>query len=224
MDQLYGNDACMVCLLQIAFHYLLGFIESDIDTLERDCGVDLSRKKLSELFQKSGNHTQYPWLFSDPGILPYAQNFHTMTFDLNSNVFFQVWKEKLPKPSAGKSVLEGVRKVWEGSLDQSVKLIDQLKQLSIKLTDVDRLFQHVDSSQIKRELTAFCQEIHAFKNIGSCQWISDTAMRIQFYRSFHDYIKTAETLLKMKSCLNLTGDFAEMDKLVEQVLLYGQLC
>ena len=219
---IYNIVLCMHS--QIDFHYFLGFNESDIDTLERDCDEDLSKKKLSETFQISGNRTHYPWLSSDPGILLYAQNFYTMTFDLKSSIFFQIWKEKLHKTSSGKSMLEGVKKVWEAALDHCVKLIDHLKQLSVKLTEVDRLFQHVDGSQIKRELTAFYQGICKFKNIGPCQWISSTTMRVQFYKSFRDYVKTAETLLKMQKCLNLTGDFAEMDKLVDKVLLHGNLC
>ena len=203
------------------FITFIGFSESGIDSLKNDCDVDLSMKRLSEIFHISGSRTHYPWLSSDHGILPYAQKFYTMTVDLKSKIFFQIWKDSLQKVTSGKSVLEGVKKVWEASIDHSEKLID--KKLSIKLTEIDRLFQCIDSSQIEKELTAFCQGICKFKNIGSCQWVSNTARRIQFHRSFHDYVKTAETLLEMKRCLNLTGDFAEMDELVDQVLLHGDL-
>ena len=139
-------------------------------------------------------------------------------------IFEQIWTDTLKVATSKKPLLvlaDIVPLVWKPAFLTCKYFLYSLMNQSIKLADVDKFFL-----TCKNEPEKLLSTIETF-NCGmyicleeesqNTEWIKSTVYSIQQYWSMSRYSETAATLLQMRTSLNLTGDFSDVEQLATKV-------
>ena len=205
-------DALQFCTLD---SFALGIVE-----LKMDSELDLSRKRITDLFKAVGNENQVACFVATSQLKPYLQRFHIMAAEYKTDTFISIWKEEVAQASSSEKLEELVEKAWSRSFGRCENLLHELQTLSIAITDVDKHYKHFDMQHVKVELEAL------FCGVSKCKygsvpdlppWISETVKRIQSHYYVCKYTKAANSFLQLKEFLKLKGDFQKVEKLSSKV-------
>ena len=180
--------------------------------------------KINTLCQRHDSHVDVVCFDKAAPLLLFAKKFYVMTKELNSDLFHAIWSlameediAKLPKMS----VCDIEANVLRPTFDKCQKLIAELRDLSMTLANVDRLFGPYTIPQLEHELKLLLHGV----NKCLCQslsdnWIHHVVLRIEDYRKVCRYQDAANSFLKLRDSLKLTkGDFRDVDRISNQVTI-----
>lgn len=149
-------------------------------------------------------------------LLSFAENFHVMNVNNNSDIFFSLWSSTMKKAHAdnpGMSITNIEKDVWMPTLHRCQNMLEQLHGKSMTLTDVDTYFQDYRKRGLERELKQL------FKGVNQCcrkspsgDWIFHTVHLIESYWKLCNSCEAANCFLELRNVLKLTkGDFSALD-------------
>jgi len=92
----------------------------------------------------------------------------------------------------------------------------------MKLETVDHYFLKLDFKALDNCLTQLCQGIkECFPTdrhiLTAKEWVPTAVKIIQEYRNISSHMAAAEIILQLKESMGLTGDFAVIETLAQQV-------
>ena len=119
--------------------------------------------------------------------------------------------------------------IWRPIYHECEDTIEQLSKLHLPLHKVkDYYFPYNTKAKLQKELNKLCDAINnCRKSKGQAVlnnlWIQDAASRIFTYKQLCQCRGAAETFLKLRNTLGLTGDFAVVEALSKAVSLLSYL-
>ena len=118
--------------------------------------------------------------------------------------------------------------VWMPAFRKCQQLLDELKDGSITLSDVDKHFKGMEGMEAKLETDLkclFCGINECLKASKDYTWIHKAVARIRDYWRLCDYRKAADSFLELKNALNLTkGDFTDVERISKEVICFSTVC
>ena len=157
---------------------------------------------------------------------PCYKHFYLLSKKHSSDIFNRFWHEKVSQVAKVKKPLtfeQVVDVVWKPVFDRCIKLLEDLKSGILTLSDVDSLFKESYSSDQDRLI----QDLHNLHmGINTCNkqfsddsdWIQSVVCHIGQYWNLCNYHEAARAFIKIRSMLQLTGDFALVETVANQVL------
>ncbi len=142
--------------------------------------------------------------------------FHNLSIQFPSELFQQIWKSKLRTVASEKltlTIADSVTKIWKPVFDECCQLIDNVKELTITLADVNHHFSKLDERQPHLELLFKATEACHGREVKSTAWIRRAIGRMCLYWNVCEQADAAKTVLELKKSLKLEGDF----KVIETV-------
>ena len=150
-----------------------------------------------------------------------------MSSEFESDIFALLWSARIKQIHQAKKTLEIpdiVNEIWTPVFKECSTLIVELKSESIKLKDIDRCFRPVEEKRMVTDLGNLCKAIEVSNRgdqplgtpVQSPDWIVHVVKHIQQYWSLREQAEAANTLLKLKDRLKLTGDFGIIQKVASQ--------
>jgi hypothetical protein len=121
------------------------------------------------------------------------------------------------------SILDIVTKIWEPAFGECCRILESLKDRTMKLREIDDRFKgYNDPGKIMGHLE------NLYKGVELCfgrsqpsasrpGWIRSAVESMQQYWTLSRYAKAAKTILELKMKLELTGDFSIMETIATQV-------
>lgn len=142
-----------------------------------------------------------------------------------SEVFRQVWLERMRNAECSKRVLEIpdiVTDMWNPTLRECTQLIENLRTCTIVLGDVDKYFGVIESETIYKVIQNLASGVHLChsnrpESFSNATWIHRCVQLIKDYRTLCHCSKAANTLLDLRKELKLTGDFQLIETLAATV-------
>ena len=153
----------------------------------------------------------------------FAAEFYVVSFTHGNDLFLCIWKSSLNKAVTSNSQLslgDVFSLVWEPCLEKCKQLLQSLRDLSMKLSDVDTILKPYE---IQRSLETCLSSLFKGINDVSClafdhRDIEVAARRIRNYWGLRQYQRSANAILEVKRCLGLQGgNFQSVEKLSQQV-------
>ena len=143
-----------------------------------------------------------------------------------NDFFHRIWTHASSRASRSNrelSIPDIVTKIWTPAFEECCKLLDSLRNCSIKLREVDERFLCYDNiSTIKLHLGHLHRGVevcHNQKPPTKCPpWIDSGVERMQQYWTLSSYANAAQTVLELRDKLGLTGDFSLMETIAKQVV------
>ena len=107
-----------------------------------------------------------------------------------------------------------IKELWQPAYDEfSNDLKSLIDDLKLPLKKVDYIFKGLSSqNELKNQLLLWCNAMHE----GNKDWITDAAQKILDYQELRRYSYTAQTLMKLKEKLELSGDFSAVEALLSK--------
>ena len=154
---------------------------------------------------------------------PMLKNYNIMFSTHQSDLFMKLWKSKLreiSKSTAGLKFADFVTTIWDPVYKDCCQLVDSVKMKSIKLSDVDRYFGVYESYRGVREsllsLYKACEACEG-RSTNTGQWVRGAVDHMQQYWSLCEQAEAANTVLKLKDSLKLTGNFKTIEDVASRV-------
>lgn len=139
------------------------------------------------------------------------------------NAFFRsIWKDRRSKVDFEITIQDVVTKLWDPVFEECSKIIDDVRTRNMKLKDVDHYFGSISEPRlIKSELQKLYKGVEACNSRKATEygWIEEAVSRIKQYWSLRDQAKAAETVLKLKNRLALTGNFTVIENVAQTKLM-----
>ena len=157
--------------------------------------------------------------FARAGILQsFAWKFDVMTRQVNSSIFDNKWSA-LMKVQARMSISDIEVQVWTPTFNYCLKILKQLRNLSMTLKDVDQCFATFSEEQLVHELTILSAGVAmCLMQPHDDGWIRRSVHRVAEYRKLCDYRNAANSFLKLRDSLNLMkGDFRDVERISKEV-------
>lgn len=156
-------------------------------------------------------------------LLPFAKHFCVLTQRHNSSLFLTICsstikKAKLNNPNLSINHLEA--EVWLPAFRQCQNLLDEMYEMSITLSDVDKYFGRFGGSDLTVQLKTL------FRGINECtagtrndDWIQRSVKKIEDYQQLCGYRMAANYFLKLRDLLELSrGDFGDVEMISKEVM------
>lgn len=149
-------------------------------------------------------------------------SYHFMSSVHQSELFQQIWSAKLKEIYRAKKTLtipEIVTEIWNPVFNECSDFIKNVESESIKLKDVDHYFCPAEEKHMRQDLASLYKAVEASNDRSVTQlpdWIQDVVRHIQQYWSLRAQAQAADTLLKLKDSLKLTGNFEIIKKVASQ--------
>ena len=153
---------------------------------------------------------------------PFMNHFWIMTKVCNSKIFVDFWRittfTAVKNRSAGLALGEVEKELWTPVFNQCKELLDKLKDCSLSLQVVDKLFkgQHDISGNIK-QLCRGVEMCQRGQDVKDFKWIRGVTARMNQYWRLRSFADTAEAFLQIRDALKLTGDFGLVERIAAQV-------
>ena len=205
---------------------MLGLVE-----LVRELDQDFESKPISSLCVSRGPSQVDARCFLTAFPLdPIKVKYDFMVRHYQNDFFHRIWEHTAIRAArastAELTIPDIVTKIWNPAFEECCKLLDSLSNCSITLREVDDRFLRFNNvSTIKLHL----EQLH--KGVEVCldrkppqrcpPWIDSAVERMQQYWMLSRYAKAAQTVLKLRDELNLTGDFALMETIAKKVHVLG---
>ena len=151
--------------------------------------------------------------------------FYIMCHEHMSCTFLIVWEEQMRKTKAvtpSITVEEVPALVWQPAFVQCQQFLEQLQARQVKLSDVDKYFEHQkDTANLQRDIESFNAAIAKCKNQKICStntsWIPGLVEALQQYWLLCKARDTAEALIGLKNSLNFTLTPLSLFKLIQSL-------
>ena len=155
--------------------------------------------------------------------------FQVMMKTVKPNLICKLWdtavEEQLNsgKNSPDLTFREVYIRIWRPSYQECQNTIEQLSSLQLPLHKVKEYFFSYDvQKKLEEELNKLCNAINICQKSSSqafikTSWIRDASYRIFTYKQLCQYGGAAETFLKLRDTLGLTGDFVVVETLIKAV-------
>ena len=160
---------------------------------------------------------------------PIMEKYDFMSRCYPNDLFPRIWLQTSYHASKANSELtisDIVTKIWTPAFEECCRLLDSLKDCSIKLREVDDCFNN--SNKIKFQLGQLHRGVEECLNgkplAQSPPWIDSAVERMQQYWTLCCYAKAAQTVLEVRDKLKLTGDFSLMEAIAEKVCIHLKIC
>ena len=176
-------------------------------------------------------HSLVPLLAETAPLNPIINGYMCLAHSFRSKMFDHVWLDKIKElcqiGTGTISVEEIPTKLWDPVVEKCADLLTTLQQCTITLAVVDEYFskykrcKNAALNDMVRLFQGLCKFHDKFlKNEEDAQSIQNAVQLIEEYWSLRSYAAAAKTCLEIKERLQLEGDFAEVEKLAEQVSFY----
>ena len=139
-----------------------------------------------------------------------------------NDLFDTYWRQQCNSCGQLSSFTAVYKEVCEPVVMECVQLLQSLEQRSITLEEVEKSFWKFEMPELLRHLLKLCEGIrecfptNTTISLGK-NWIPSLIKDIEVYKRISTYMNTANVILKLKSSMNLTGDFNAVDTLAKQV-------
>ena len=141
-----------------------------------------------------------------------------MTVEFKCSIFREYWNARSKSVVHNNfSLVDVITEVWRPVFSQCEKLLASLIDCSISLTVVNQLFHQMSRELIEyniRQLQRGVEWCRGRKNVDFT-WIGGVINRMNHFWRLSGYTDAAQSFLKIRDALELTGDF----QLVENVAL-----
>lgn len=131
------------------------------------------------------------------------------------NIFNKTRESYLQRHKGHEATMQvAIKELWEPAYDEfSNDLKSLLDNLRLPLKKVDYIFKGLSSkNELKDQLLLWCNAMHEVNK----DWITDAAQKLLDYQELLRYSYTAQTLMKLKEKLELTGDFSAVEALISK--------
>ena len=152
---------------------------------------------------------------------PCLDDFYIISLDYSSDIFNRIWQETLSpclvitSPSVDLAL-------WRPALQSCISLLTKLKAGDMTLLDIDHQFKTVyfkKRGQLEQDLINLQCGVNAINHSSSdSNWIRKVVVNIGQYWDLCSYREAAEAFLKIRDTLELTGDFAIVERVASKVL------
>ena len=153
---------------------------------------------------------------------PCLDNFYIISFHFSSDIFNRIWQETLKK-ICQLSFTDIDVSLWRPALQSCISLLTKLKAGDMTLSDIDHQFKLVyfkKRGQLEQDLINLQRGVNAIKHASSdSNWIWKVVKNIGQYWDLCSYREAAESFLKIRDTLKLTGDFAIIKRVASKVLI-----
>ena len=158
--------------------------------------------------------------------------FHVMMKKVKPNLICKLWDTAVEdqyrtltsgKNSPDVTFREVYIRIWRPSYQECENTIEQLSTLQLPLHKVkEYFFSYSVQRKLEEELNKLCNAINICQKSSSqafikTPWIRDASSTIFTYKQLCQYGGAAETFLKLRDTLGLTGDFAVVETLSKAV-------
>lgn len=205
------------------FLALLGLVE-----LIKELDRDFESKPIKSLCISRGpSHVENRCFLTAGPLDPIKVKYDFMVRHYQNDFFHRIWEHTAIRAArfstAGLTIPDIVTKIWDPAFEECCQLLDSLCNCSITLQEVDERFLRFNNntSTIKLHLERLHKGVEVCHNRQPpprCPpWIDSAVERMQQYWTLSRYAKAAQTVLKLRDELNLTGDFALMKTIAKKV-------
>jgi hypothetical protein len=151
-----------------------------------------------------------------------------MAGENNNDVFQKIWLKTLNsvRKSYGELNIEGiVEHLWEPAFEECLKLLDEIRELTILLSSVDVYFlQYDDERHIVSHLFSLYSGVEMCINkrrpSSHPMWLKRAVHLMVQYWKLCQYTKAAKVVIDVSVKLKITGDFSLMRSLATKVRHY----
>ena len=196
--------------------------------LQAELGKDIDKELISTMcVRNEKNDPELKCFLSAASLLEFANEFQIIGGEQNhSEIFLGFWRKTLNQAiieNPHLSLSDIYTSVWQPSIGLCRKLLESLKDQSMKLSDVDTDLQphhiHLDA---QLELLHKKMDNITCKS-GDLSLVKQAAQRVKEYWNLCQYQRGANTFLELKKTLGLTtGDFQLVEKLAQQVYIFDK--
>ena len=156
---------------------------------------------------------------------PCLDDFYIISLDYSSDIFNRIWWERvdaLCETVAQISFNDVDVSLWRPALQSCISLLAKLESGDMTLLDIDHQFKRIyfkKLSQLEQDLINLQHGVNAIKHASSdSNWIRKVVNNIGQYWDLCGYREAAEAFLKIRYTLELTGDFAIVERVASKVL------
>ena len=157
---------------------------------------------------------------------PMLEPFYLMCHKHKSFTFLIIWEEQIKKSKANKPSLtieEVPELVWKPTFAQCQELLRQLHDRHVKLSDVDKYFEHwKDTNNLQGDIQSFSAAIANCKEQKSnTSWIPGLVSELQQYWLLCNARDTAEALISLRDKVKFatTHRFELVEVLHQEVII-----
>lgn len=151
--------------------------------------------------------------------------FRIMAGENNNDVFQKIWLQTLNsiRNSCIELTIEGVvEHLWEPTFEECLRLLDEIRDLTILLSSVDIYFlQYNDERHIIAHLFSLYSGIEMCKNNrrprSHPMWLRRAVHLMVQYWKLCQYTKAAKVVIDVSIKLKITGDFSLMRTIATKV-------
>ena len=209
---------CIICST-----FLIG---SPTKKLKQELNCDYHDVPLKELIEPVTGSSDYQLVckfFSAENVpIKLLQYLYIFGKKYPSDIFESCWRQQCKS----RVDLDTFQKVYEvvciPVLTECKEVLVSLEQRTMTLENVMVYFWKFELDELKRNLQHLCEGMReCFPNdkqlVASRSWIPPVVASIQEYKKIRSYLVTAKIVLQLKESMKLTGDFAAVDTIVQQV-------
>ena len=196
--------------------------------LVQELDQDFESKPVKSLCVSRGpSHVENHCFLAAFPLDPIKVKYDFMVRHYQNDFFHRIWEHtaiRVDRAGTGLTIPDIVTKIWNPAFEECCQILDSLSNCSITLREVDERFLRFNRNigTIKFHLEQLHRGVevcHNRKPPPRCPpWIDSAVERMQQYWTLSRYAKAAQTVLKLRDELGLTGDFALMETIAKKVL------
>ncbi|KAK3529115.1 hypothetical protein QTP70_016547 [Hemibagrus guttatus] len=206
----------------------------EISQLEKEHKIDMQPVGLNELVgvQSCFSNEDLKDIFTGrvlylravlPTVLDAAREMHQFQ---DSNLILKSWMDSanaLAHTITGShrlslSLEEVLSQIWQPSLSDFLQLGTRIAHGYVTFEGVDKAVDECedkgDGARLKKELNFMATMLETYPDLEK-DWLDQRFRQIQQYRQLHHAAESASAILKIKSRLNLKGDFSHISSLTQ---------
>ena len=153
---------------------------------------------------------------------PCLDGFFIISSKYSSDIFNRIWHKKMSEqPAVDSTKIYSI--LWQPTLQSCTSLLKRLQSGDMTLLEVDDQFKNVyfkKLDKLEKDLINLQHAVDAINHIvtGDINWIRNAVVHIGQYWNLCGYRETAQSFLKIRDTLNLTGDFVIVERVASKVL------
>ena len=156
----------------------------------------------------------------------FVEHYFILAHKYNSTIFNSIWSSTMKcarRSNPDMTISDVGPRVWEPTFAQCQQLLEELNSASITLASVDKKFKQYRM----HPNSLICEIDNLSKGVSEClqvpsnsSWIPIIVDWILQYWSLCDHREAANSFLRLRDALNLTGDFKDVEKISEEVIFF----
>ena len=153
----------------------------------------------------------------------FAECFSTL---INSAIFNSIWSTMkcAHRSNPDMTISDVGPRMWEPTFAQCQQLLEELNSASITLASVDKNLKEyrMEKNKLENELYVLSSGVSKCLQVPSnFAWIRSIVDRIQQYWRLCDHREAANSFLRLRDALNLTGDFRDVEGISKEVIYFS---